>query len=70
MKRMKHVEMNCYFVRERVDVEIQPRKIDNADQIADIFTKALGSDCFHYLFSKMGICDIHAPSLSGVKEIF
>ena len=62
-ERMKHIEMDCYFVRERVEsVEIQPRKIDIADQIADIFTKALGLDCFRYLFSKMDICDIHAPS--------
>lgn len=46
-ERTKHVEMDCYFVRERVESkDIEPRQISTADQLADVFTKALGSDKF------------------------
>lgn len=40
-KRTKHVEMDCYLVCERVQTnKITPVK-SNAQQLADIFTKAL-----------------------------
>ncbi|GJW65599.1 putative RNA-directed DNA polymerase, partial [Tanacetum coccineum] len=44
-ERTKHVEMDCYFVRERVDsMEICPMPIATKDQIADVLTKALGAN--------------------------
>lgn len=62
-ERTKHVEMDCYFVWERVhSSEIAPRKIHTRAQLADIFTKALGKDRFHSLLVKLGILKIHAPT--------
>ncbi|CAH9090143.1 unnamed protein product [Cuscuta epithymum] len=61
-ERTKHVEMDCYFVRERVaSKEIQPYSIHTDNQVADIFTKALGADRFQFLRSKLGVCDLHTP---------
>ncbi|CAL1392356.1 unnamed protein product [Linum trigynum] len=60
-ERTKHVEMDCHFVRERVQSgEILPIKINTRDQLADLFTKALGAERFRYLLRKLGICDLHA----------
>ena len=62
-ERTKHVEMDCYFVRERVAAkEIQPRCIDTKMQIADLFTKALGSKQLESLLYKLGMQNLHAPS--------
>ncbi|GJY34981.1 uncharacterized mitochondrial protein-like protein [Tanacetum coccineum] len=41
-ERTKHVEMVCYFVRERVESkEILPMKISSKMQIKDLLTKGL-----------------------------
>ncbi|KAI3516445.1 hypothetical protein L1887_15360 [Cichorium endivia] len=62
-ERTKHVEMDCHFVRERVESkEIQPMKIDSQTQLADIFTKPLGAQRFHDLLGKLGITNLHAPT--------
>lgn len=62
-ERTKHVEMDCFFVREHVlSKEIMPLKIDSKLQVADLLTKGLGSDQFHFLLDKMGVIDLHAPS--------
>lgn len=62
-ERTKHVEMDCYFVRERVDSkEVELWKIPTSKQLADVFTKALGSDQFHRLVGKLGIHDLHLPT--------
>ncbi len=62
-ERTKHVEMDCYFVRERVQSqEIQPMKIWTKAQIADLFTKALGKNAFESLLIKLGMIDLHAPT--------
>ncbi|GJU48848.1 putative RNA-directed DNA polymerase [Tanacetum coccineum] len=62
-ERTKHVEMDCYFIRERVDTkEIVPMAIESKIQLADLLTKGLGSEQLHFLLNKMGIKDLHAPS--------
>ncbi|CAL1402205.1 unnamed protein product [Linum trigynum] len=62
-ERTKHVEMDCYFVRERVaSREIESTKISTSSQLADIFTKALGTEQFEFLLSKLGIRDLHASA--------
>ncbi|OMO87828.1 Integrase, catalytic core [Corchorus capsularis] len=62
-ERTKHVEMDCYFVRERAQSrEIAPRKISTGAQLADIFTKALGKDRFESLVFKLGVANLHAPT--------
>ncbi|KAD7479992.1 hypothetical protein E3N88_03128 [Mikania micrantha] len=62
-ERTKHVEMDCYFVRERVESqEIQPMNIHTKLQIADLFTKALGAQQFRSLLDKLGVLNLHAPT--------
>ncbi|OMO87137.1 Integrase, catalytic core [Corchorus capsularis] len=62
-ERTKHVEMDCYFVREKAQSrEIAPRKISTCAQLADIFTKALGKDRFESLVFKLGVANLHAPT--------
>lgn len=62
-ERTKHVERDCYFVRERVESnEIQPKKIDSKLQIADLFTKPLGTQQLKNLLVKLGVRNLHAPT--------
>ncbi|KAI3681212.1 hypothetical protein L6452_35997 [Arctium lappa] len=62
-ERTKHVEMYCYFVRERVESkEVAPVWIDARDQLADLLTKALGSQRLHSLLIKLGIRNLHSPT--------
>lgn len=62
-ERTKHVEMDCYFVRERVEFgEIEPCKIATTEQVADILTKSLGAEQLHYLSVKLGVRNLHLPT--------
>ncbi|KAI3523163.1 hypothetical protein L1887_01220 [Cichorium endivia] len=62
-ERTKHVEMDCYFVRERVESkEVKPIHIDTRSQVADLLTKALGAKQLQFLLDKLGICNLHAPT--------
>lgn len=61
-ERTKHVEMDCYFVKERVEShEINPLYVDTKAQIDDLLTKALGSKQLEFLLVKMGMRNLHAP---------
>ncbi|GKB97674.1 putative RNA-directed DNA polymerase [Tanacetum coccineum] len=61
--RTKHVEMDCYFVRERVESkEIIPMHISSKIQIADLLTKGLAAQQLQFLLGKIGIANLHAPS--------
>ncbi|KAJ9561136.1 LOW QUALITY PROTEIN: hypothetical protein OSB04_006296 [Centaurea solstitialis] len=62
-ERTKPVEMDCYFVRERVaSQEILPLHVTNKQQIADLFTKPLGAQPLRDLLGKLGVRDLHAPA--------
>lgn len=62
-ERTKHIEADCHSVRDAVqDRSIVTRHIRTTEQLADIMTKALGSSAFHYLLSKLGVCNLHAPT--------
>ncbi|XP_026439733.1 uncharacterized protein LOC113338554 [Papaver somniferum] len=55
-ERTKHIEIDCYFVREKViSGLIKPTHIPSAAQLADLFTKPLGVDHFRHLVSKLGV---------------
>ncbi|GJV06210.1 secreted RxLR effector protein 161-like protein [Tanacetum coccineum] len=62
-ERSKHVEMDCYFVRERVESkEIIPMKISSKMQITDLLTKGLPAHQHQFLLGKIDITDLHALS--------
>ncbi|GJY06276.1 secreted RxLR effector protein 161-like protein [Tanacetum coccineum] len=62
-EQTKHVEMDCYFVSERVDFkEIQPFQVDSKMQIANLLTKGLGTQQLRFLLAKLGTYDLHAPT--------
>lgn len=61
-ERTKHIEVDCHFVRDEVlKNTIQPSYVPSRTQLADIFTKALGTKQFLFLLSKLGIQNLHAP---------
>lgn len=58
-----YVEMDCYFVRERVESkEVKPLHIDTKCLVADLFTQALGAKQLQYLLDKLGICKLPGPT--------
>ncbi|KAM0024789.1 putative RNA-directed DNA polymerase [Helianthus debilis subsp. tardiflorus] len=62
-ERTKHVEMDCHFVRERVESrEILPAHIESHLQIADLLTKPLDGQRLAILLDKLGITNLHAPT--------
>lgn len=62
-ERKKHVDVDCYFVRESVNnVDVIPCPIWSEFQSAYIFTKALGDDCVKFMCNKLGVRDLHIPT--------
>lgn len=52
----KHVEVDYHFIREKViHGEIQMRFVGTIDQLADIFTKGLGTPQFQSLKDKLHV---------------
>jgi hypothetical protein len=55
-ERTKHVEVGFHFVKERVaEKALDVRIIYSKDQLADIFTKALGQQAFHGLLHNLNL---------------
>ncbi|XP_019100894.1 PREDICTED: uncharacterized protein LOC109132888 [Camelina sativa] len=62
-ERTKHIERDCHYIRDEIQNGlIKTVYVQTTQQLADIFTKALGSPAFEYLSRKLGICDLHAPT--------
>ena len=62
-ERTKHIEADCHSVRDAVqDGSIVTRHVRTTEQLADIMTKALGAPAFHYLLTKLGVRNLHAPT--------
>ncbi|KAJ4769875.1 Retroelement pol polyprotein-like [Rhynchospora pubera] len=60
-ERTKHIEIDCHFVRDKIQAgQIVTSHIRTHEQLADIFTKALGKQQFHYLLRKLGTRNPHA----------
>jgi hypothetical protein len=54
--RIKHIELDFHFVREKVmDVIIQVRFIYSQDQLVDVLTKPLSSTHFNLLRDKLTV---------------
>ena len=62
-ERTKHIEIDLHFVRDEVlKKEIQLHHVDSRSQLADILTKSIGRDGFHYFKSKRGIRNLYSPA--------
>ena len=69
--RTKHIEIDFHFVREKVSARaLRVRFISTRDQIADIFTKALGKEAFDrlkYGLNLVSTCSDRGGLLNGVS---
>ncbi|XP_021737709.1 uncharacterized protein LOC110704229 [Chenopodium quinoa] len=62
-ERTKHIEIDCHIVHDAItEGLIDPSYVSTKEQLADIFTKALGKSQFDHLLSKLGIYNPHAPT--------
>ena len=67
--RMKHIELDVYFVREKVAKgSLFTRYVPSHLHIADTFTKPLGKHQFLTLRTKLGIHRMSLPSLRGADK--
>jgi hypothetical protein len=58
-KRTEHIEIDCHLVREKIQQGvIHTLHVSSTTNLADIFTKPLGSAQFNVLLSKMNILNI------------
>ncbi|GJZ32454.1 ribonuclease H-like domain-containing protein [Tanacetum coccineum] len=76
-ERTKHLEIDLHFVREIfLKGVVKTVKVDSANQIADVFTKGLGTVQHKFFLEKLGMYDIYqeeAPSMSlerGTQYVF
>uniref|UniRef100_A0A803PJW6 Uncharacterized protein n=1 Tax=Cannabis sativa TaxID=3483 RepID=A0A803PJW6_CANSA len=54
--RCKHIEIDQHFVCDQIlNNEVSVRYVSSVDQIADILTKSLPKDRFHYLKNKLKV---------------
>jgi hypothetical protein len=61
-ERTKHIDIDCHVVREKIQSGVlRTFHVSSQYQLADIFTKALGSSHFHPLLSKMSVHNIYSP---------
>jgi hypothetical protein len=61
--RTKHVEIDRFFIKEKLDAGIiSLTHVNSGQQIADCLTKALGTKDCNLACDKMGLIDIYHPS--------
>lgn len=67
-ERIKHIEIDCHFIRERLQEGLITTKYTTSkEQLADIFTKGLGSHLHAEMLSKLGLLNIfHHPTYGEV----
>ena len=67
--RTKHIEVHYHFIRERVIAgDIDLVYVSTEDQVADIFTKALGAEKLRRFRTMLGVYDMEL-SLRGSVEM-
>ena len=62
-ERTKHIEIDYHFVREKIQLGlIFIGYVKTGEQLRDIFTKPLSGDRVNYLYNKLGMINIYAPT--------
>nr|GFB76308.1 retrovirus-related Pol polyprotein from transposon TNT 1-94 [Tanacetum cinerariifolium] len=67
--RTKHIVVRYHFIKEHVEkgtIELYFVKTDY--QLADIFTKALPTDCFNYLVRRLGMRSLSPKELECLEK--
>ena len=60
-ERSKHIEADCHVVRNRIiDGTLKTFYVSTKNQLADVFTKALGVENYLRLISRLGVINIFA----------
>ncbi|RDX82675.1 Copia protein, partial [Mucuna pruriens] len=68
--RTKHIEIDRHFIKEKLDSGLIPTSyVPTGLQMTDVFTKGLATTRFQELNDKLGMIDIHLPTLGEVLEI-
>ena len=61
-ERTKHIEVDYHFVRDKLlENVINTISVKSADQLTDLFTKALGGVRVRYICNKLGAYDMYGP---------
>ena len=65
----KHVEIDQHFIKEKLSSGIICIPfVKYGDQVANVLTKAIGSQPFYVFLDKLGIRDIFVPAWGGVLK--
>lgn len=65
-ERTKHLEIDCHFVRERLQQGLfKLLPVKSQAQLADFFTKPLPPKTFHSFTSKLNMLDLYHAKLEG-----
>jgi len=70
-ERTKHIEIDCHIVREKLKkglIHLLP--ISTTEQLADIYTKALGPQSFKNICSKLGLINICSLTCGEFQRIW
>ncbi|KAK8947922.1 hypothetical protein KSP40_PGU012734 [Platanthera guangdongensis] len=66
-ERTKHIEVDCHFVREKVQSEeLKLEHVPASGQVADILTKALPRKLYYHFLFMLGAYDLYVPACGGV----
>lgn len=64
--RTKHIELDRNYIKDNLDSgRIKVSYIKSADHLADIMTHGISGGPFCTTLSKLGMCDIYAPTSGG-----
>lgn len=62
-KWTKHIKIDHHYIREHIRSRaIATAHLPTRLQLANLFTKALGKDRFHFLLSKLGVRNLYSPT--------
>ena len=69
-ERSKHIEADCHILRNKVlDGTIKTFHVASKNQLADVFTKALGVDNYLRLIKKLGLINIFAACVEFLETV-
>ena len=61
-EKTKHIEVDCYIVRKKLEKKIMATHVSTRHQLADLLTKALDRTWVDFICDKLGMYDIYAPA--------